>query len=167
MGNGPLEAAVRDEIARLGVGEHVRWFPYRGAVGPYLAALDAFVLPSAWEALPLSLLEAMSCGLPVVATGVGGTPEAVDDRVTGRIVPHGDTRALAGALWAVLSDRVLRDQLGQAGLRAYDARFRLDRMVDETESLYREQLGGAVAPLPAAATASTAAAARNGRLRVT
>ena len=167
VGNGPLEAAVRDEIARLGVGEHVRWFPYRGAVGPYLAALDAFVLPSAWEALPLSLLEAMSCGLPVVATGVGGTPEAVDDRVTGRIVPHGDTRALAGALWAVLSDRVLRDQLGQAGLRAYHARFRLDRMVDETESLYRELLGGAVAPLPAAATAAAAAAARNGRLRVT
>ena len=164
VGNGPLEGAVRDEIARLGVGAHVRWFPYRGEVGPYLAALDAFVLPSAWEALPLSVLEAMSCGLPVVATGVGGTAEAVQDRVTGRVVPHGDTRALADALRAVLSDRLLRDQLGSAGRRAYEARFRLDRMVDETESLYRERLGGAVVPTAAAAAA---AAARNGRLRVT
>jgi glycosyltransferase involved in cell wall biosynthesis len=120
------------------------------------------VLPSAWEALPLSLLEAMSCGLPVIATGVGGTPEAVEDRVTGRIVPCRDTRALADALWAVLSDPMLRDELGAAGLRAYRARFRLDRMIDETESLYRELLGGGVAAAPAAQIAS-----RNGRLRVT
>jgi glycosyltransferase involved in cell wall biosynthesis len=162
VGNGPLEAEVRDEIARLGVGEHVRWFPYGGAVGPYLAALDAFVLPSAWEALPLSLLEAMSCALPIVATGVGGTPEAVEDGVTGRVVPHGDTRALADALWAVLSDSVLREQLGRAGRRAYDARFRVDRMVDETESLYRELLGGAAAPIPVIPVS-----AGNGRVRVT
>ena len=160
VGNGPLEGAVRDEIARLGVGEHVRWFPYRGAVGPYLAALDAFVLPSAWEALPLSLLEAMSCGLPVIATAVGGTPEAVEDRVTGRIVPHGNARALADALWSLLSDSVLRAELGRAGLAAYAARFKAGRMIDETESLYRELLGATVAP-------ATVTANGNGRLRLT
>ena len=129
-------------------------------MGPYLAALDAFVLPSAWEALPLSLLEAMSCGLPVIATAVGGTPEAVEDRVTGRIVPHGNARALADALWSLLSDSVLRAELGRAGLAAYEARFKADRMIDETESLYRELLGAAVAP-------ATAAANGNGRLRLT
>ncbi len=160
VGNGPLEGAVRDEIARLGVGDHVRWFPYRGAVGPYLSALDAFVLPSAWEALPLSLLEAMSCGLPVIATAVGGTPEAVEDSVTGRIVPHGDARALAAALWSFLSDSVLRAELGRAGLAAYEARFKAERMIDETESLYRELLGAAVA-------SATATANGNGRLRLT
>jgi glycosyltransferase involved in cell wall biosynthesis len=160
VGNGPMEGEVRDEIARLRVGEWVRWFPYHGAVGPYLAAIDAFVLPSAWEALPLSLLEAMSCGLPVVATAVGGTPEAVEDGVTGRVVPHGDEAALAAALVDVLSDPIRLIELGQAGLHAYEARFRVDRMIDDTESLYRELLH--VAGAPAAALAKG-----NGRLRVT
>jgi glycosyltransferase involved in cell wall biosynthesis len=130
VGNGPMEAEVRDEIERLGVGGSVRWFPYGGVVGPYLAAIDAFVLPSAWEALPLSLLEAMSCGLPVVATSVGGTPEAVEDGVTGRVVPHGDEAALADALRDVLSDPFRLIELGQAGRHAYETRFRVDRMLD-------------------------------------
>lgn len=160
VGNGPMEAEVRDEIERLDVGEHVRWFPYRGAVGPYLAAIDAFVLPSAWEALPLSLLEAMSCALPIVATAVGGTPEAVEDGVTGRVVPHGDERALADALFEVLSDPIRLIELGRAGRAAYEARFRVGRMIGDTESLYRELLGAA--GVPAAAVAKG-----NGRLRLT
>jgi glycosyltransferase involved in cell wall biosynthesis len=161
VGNGPMEDAVREEIKRLGVREHVRWFPYEGSVDPYLAALDVFVLPSAWEALPLSLLEAMSCGLPIVATAVGGTPEAVEDGVTGRVVPHGDEAALAGALRDVLSDPTARILMGEAGRDAYEARFRVDRMLDDTESLYRELLGVAGAP------AAAAAAKGNGRLRLT
>src|SRR5256714_1003093 len=161
VGNGPLEGEVRDEIDRLGVHEHVRWFPYGGAVGPHLAALDLFVLPSAWEALPLSLLEAMSCSLPILATDVGGTPEVVEDGVTGRIVPHGDELELAVGLLELLTDPALRARLGEAGRRTYEARFRLGRMLDETEALYRELLG--VTDVPAPAMVATG----NGRLRVT
>src|SRR5207302_1990610 len=98
VGSGPLEAEVRSEIDRLDLGEHVTWVPYGGSVTPYLKAFDVFVLSSAWEALPLSVLEAMSCGLPVVATAVGGVPDAVADGVTGRLVPHGDEEALASAI---------------------------------------------------------------------
>jgi glycosyltransferase involved in cell wall biosynthesis len=160
VGNGPIEDDVRDEIERLAIGSHVAWFPYRGAVGPYLAALDLFVLPSAWEALPLSLLEAMSCALPIVATAVGGTPEAVEDGLTGRVVPHGDEQALAGALHELLSHAAAREAMGRAGRERYEARFRLDRMVDETAALYRELLGASDAP-------TVTLAKGNGRLRLT
>jgi glycosyltransferase involved in cell wall biosynthesis len=161
VGNGPIEEDVRAAIAELGVGEHVRWFPYRGAVDPYLAALDLFVLPSAWEALPLSLLEAMSCGLPILATEVGGTPEVVKDGVNGRVVPHGDDLELAIGLLGLMSDPQIRARLGEAGRRAYEASFRVERMLDDTEALYRELLDEA--PLPALA----AVAKGNGRPRVT
>jgi glycosyltransferase involved in cell wall biosynthesis len=160
VGNGPIEDEVRNEIDRLGVGPEVAWFPYRGAVDPYLAALDLFVLPSAWEALPLSLLEAMSCGLPIVATAVGGTAEAVEDGLTGRVVPHGDEAALAGALHDVLADADVRERMGEAGHARYEERFRLDRMIEDTAALYREQLG--VPSAPALVTANG-----NGRLRLT
>lgn len=160
VGNGPIEAEVRAEIDRLGVHEHVRWFPYGGSVGPHLAALDLFVLPSAWEAMPLSLLEAMSCGLPILATDVGGTPEVVTDGVTGRLVPGGDELELALGLLQLLSDADLRARLGAAGRREWQSRFQVERMLDDTEALYRELLGArdASAPTPAS---------RNGRLRVT
>jgi glycosyltransferase involved in cell wall biosynthesis len=160
VGNGPIEGEVRDEIDRLELHDHVRWFPYRGSVDPYLAALDLFVLPSAWEAMPLSLLEAMSCGLPILATGVGGTPEVVTDGVTGRIVPHGDELELAVGLLELLSDAELRARLGDAGRGEHEARFQVERMLDDTEALYRELLGAIGATAPALAKG-------NGRLRLT
>jgi glycosyltransferase involved in cell wall biosynthesis len=148
VGNGPLEGEVQEEIERLGIGDRVRWFPFRGSVSPYLAALDLFVLPSAWEALPLSLLEAMSCGLPILATRVGGSAEAVQDGVTGRVVDHGDEIELALALRDLLADREGLRRLGDAGRAVYEMRFRVDRMLDDTEALYRELLAarGVVAP---------------------
>lgn len=140
VGNGELEAAVAAEIAARGLGERVRWFPFAGDVGSYLAALDVFVLPSAWEAFPLAILEAMTCSLPVVATAVGGVPEAVVDGETGRLVPPGDEQALASALGALLENAELRARQGAAALERVERCFRVDRMVDETLALY-ERLG--------------------------
>jgi len=136
VGNGELQGQVRQEIARLELGDRVRWFPFEGTVGPYLRALDALVLPSAWEALPLAVLEAMSCGLPVVTTRVGGVPEAVQDGVTGRLTPPGDETALAAALAEVLGDADLRRRWGAAGLAAFERRFRVGPMVDAVADLY-------------------------------
>ena len=141
VGNGELAEAVRSEIERLDVGDRVRWFPFEGGVGRYLAALDVFVLPSAWEAFPISLLEAMACAVPVVATDVGGVGEAVEDGVTGRLVAPGDEAALAAALAELLGDGDLRGQMGAGAERAYAERFRVDTMVDSVEALYRELLG--------------------------
>ncbi len=140
VGNGELAEAVRSEIERLDVGERVRWFPFEGGMGRYLAALDVFVLASAWEAFPISLLEAMACAVPVVATDVGGVGEAVGDGVTGRLVAHGDEAALAAALAELLGDGDLRGRMGAGAERAYAERFRVATMVDSVEALYREQL---------------------------
>jgi glycosyltransferase involved in cell wall biosynthesis len=140
VGNGDLRSAVEAEIRSCGVSDRVRWFPFEGGVERYLGALDVFVLPSAWEALPLSVLEAMSCGLPVVATRVGGVPEAVSDGVTGRLVAPGDARELARALGELLASEPLRTRLGERGRAEYERRFRSEAMVDATARLYEELL---------------------------
>ena len=139
VGNGELREQVQQEIVRLDLGERVRWFAFEGSVGPYLRAIDAFVLSSAWEALPLAVLEAMSFGLPVVATRVGGVPEAVEDGVTGRLVAPGDAPALAGALAEVLGDADLRGRWGAAGRSAFERRFRVDPMIDAVAERYARQ----------------------------
>jgi glycosyltransferase involved in cell wall biosynthesis len=138
VGNGELRDRVRDEIARLGVGERVRWFPFQARADAYLRALDLLVLPSAWESLPLAVLEAMSCGVPVLATSVGGVPEAVEDSVTGRVVAPGDEPALAAALSEILGSPDLRRQYSEAGRAEFERRFRVAPMVDAVAALYAE-----------------------------
>jgi len=136
VGNGWLEDDVRAEIARLGVGEHVGWFPFRGSMASYLRALDLLVLPSAWEAFPLAVLEAMACEVPVLATRVGGIPEAVLDGRTGRLVPPGDCGALAQALGELLADAPGRERLGAEGRRHVAERFDVEVMVDQVAGVY-------------------------------
>jgi glycosyltransferase involved in cell wall biosynthesis len=145
VGNGELNREVREEIERRGVGADVRWFPYRGEVWPYLRALDLFVLPSAWESMPLGLLEAMHCGLPVVATDVGGVPEVVTDGETGLLVPAGEPRALAEALERGLADRDARGDWGARARVVASTHFTADAMVRATADLYLARLG---APSP-------------------
>ena len=138
VGNGELAEDVRREIDRLGAADRVRWFEFRGGVGRYLAALDVFALSSAWEAFPLSVLEAMSCGLPVVATDVGGVGEAVSDGVSGRLVAPGGTEAFAAALEELLGDASLRATMGERGRTDYESRYRVDPMIDAVAALYEE-----------------------------
>jgi glycosyltransferase involved in cell wall biosynthesis len=141
VGDGELAMDVRDEIAARGLGEVVRWFPFGGSTQPYVAAADLLVVPSNWESLPIAPLEAMACGVPVLATAVGGTPETIADGRTGWLVPAGDEPALATALRDLLGDR---DRLTRAGAAAREhvaERFRLDTMVDRTAALYLELVG--------------------------
>ncbi len=140
VGNGELAGAVEEEIAHRGVGDRVRLFPFEGEVAPYLRALDLFVLPSAWEALPIAVLEAMACGLPVLATSVGGVPEAVEDGVTGELVAPRDPDALGRAMAGLLGDRARLDALGQKAASVAGDRFTVDRMVDATASVYERVL---------------------------
>jgi glycosyltransferase involved in cell wall biosynthesis len=102
--------------------------------------MDVFVLASIWEGMPNAALEAMAVGLPVVATGVGGTPEVVADGETGLLVPPRDPDGLSQAIARMLHDPELWRRMGQAGRRRVGQRFSVERMVRQTERLYEELL---------------------------
>ena len=104
---------------------------------PFLRALDVFAFPSHQEALPFALLEAMAAGCPIVATRVGGIPEAVEDEVSGLLVPPKEPGRLAGALRRILSDPGLARRLGDAARARAEREFSADRMVEETLAVYR------------------------------
>jgi glycosyltransferase involved in cell wall biosynthesis len=142
VGNGELREAVVVEIERLNLAEKVRWFAFTGGSARYLAALDVFVLPSLWESLPISILEAFACGCAVVASRVCGTPEAVEDRVSGRLVEPADVPGLADALDDLLRDPEQIARLGDAGREVHERRFGLERMVDEISAVYERRAGG-------------------------
>ncbi len=136
VGQGPLDAEVRALHDRLGLGDRVVLAGYRRDVPDLLAAADLFVLGSAFEGLPVSIMEAMASGLPVVATAVGGVPEAVSDGVTGRLVPPQDDAALAGAWVDVAGDASLRARMG-ATARARSTVFDIRTAVAVQQEAYQ------------------------------
>lgn len=140
-GDGPRRAALEAEVERLGLGGQVSFLGRVDEVGPLLLAADAVVLPSRWEGLPLSLLEAMARGRPVVASAVGGVPEVIEDGLHGRLVPPGDPAALADALEAVHRRPDAAFQLGRAGARRVREAFTWPRVVEQFEALYDDVLG--------------------------
>jgi glycosyltransferase involved in cell wall biosynthesis len=125
VGEGPDRPAVEAAIREAGLVDTVELMGDRGDVPQLLADSDVFVLSSRSEGAPLSILEAMAAGLPVVASAVGGVPELVEDGVTGVLVPPEDPAALAAALVRLLADRELRRRLGCAGRERVRDRFDL------------------------------------------
>ena len=141
-GEGPLRPELEARIARLGLGGRVRLLGARNDAADLLEACDVFVLSSVREGLSVTLLEAMRAGRAVVATAVGGNAEAVRDGVTGRIVPAGEPRALASAIARLCADAEARARMGRAGHERWRVEFTAERMVRETENLYRARRGG-------------------------
>jgi glycosyltransferase involved in cell wall biosynthesis len=137
-GDGPDRPALEAEIDRLGL-TNVELLGTRDDVPELLAGSDVFVLATESEGLPMSVLEAMAAGLPVVASAVGGVPELVVDGETGVLVPPGDSAALARALETVVADPGLRDRLGDAGRQRAEHEFSLDRFEREHLELYRNR----------------------------
>lgn len=140
IGDGTECAKLKEATNCLGLADRVRWAGHRRNVPQLLPAFDIFVQPSLHEGLPNTVLEAMAAGLPVVATAVGGTPEAVVDGETGLLVPSRDPDALARAIIQLLGDRDLRRKMGQAGRDRVAEFFSVERMVEETERLYEQLL---------------------------
>jgi sugar transferase (PEP-CTERM/EpsH1 system associated) len=147
VGNGPL----RDESAALleaaGIARHA-WLPgERTDIDAVMRGLDCFVLPSLAEGISNTILEAMASGLPVVATGVGGNAELVEQGVTGVIVPADDPQALAEAILGYFRDPQRACRHGEAGRLMAKRRFSLDAMVARYMGVYNQLLG--ISPLPA------------------
>lgn len=132
VGNGPLDREVRARAATADVAV----LPLGGDPFPALAAFDVYVLPSRWELFPLTVLEAMAASLPIVATDVGGIPEAVAEGETGILVPGGDTNRLAAAIERLAGDAALRERMGRAGYARWEANFQHSAMVDAVEAIY-------------------------------
>lgn len=136
-GTGELEDHLRALAGRLGVGDRTQWLGWVDDPAPLLGTVDALVLPSLAENLPLSVLQAMSAGAPCVVTRVGGVPEMVTDNVDGLLVPPGDADALAGALQRLRDDPGLRERLGRQARCTVLHRFTLTGSVDQLLEVYR------------------------------
>jgi glycosyltransferase involved in cell wall biosynthesis len=144
VGDGPKRPALEAHAAALGLDRHERFalLAYEGPAERHLRALDVYVLPSLWEALPIGALEAMACGVPQLATAVGGTPEAVTPRTGVLVAPH-DPGALADALVALLGDPARRRELAAASPAVHAERFTVRRMVAETAAVYADVVSAA------------------------
>jgi glycosyltransferase involved in cell wall biosynthesis len=140
-GDGSRRSWLEQQALSRGLVPRVQFVGQLDDVGGLLAAADAVLLPSRWEGLPLVLLEAMVRGRPIVASAVGGVPDAIEDGVHGTLVPPGDPEALARALEQLhrSADRAWR--LGSAAARRARERFTWRAMVDDFEAVYDEVLG--------------------------
>jgi len=144
-GSGPCAAELVDLAHDLGIAEHVRFLGEVRDIAGLLHSASLFVLPSLTEGIPLTVLEAMACGLPVVATRVGGVPEAVTDGTTGVIVEPGHVAELAAALLHVYQHPATARDMGRAGHERVRQFFDVRTMVSGYESLYDDVLSGAAA----------------------
>jgi sugar transferase (PEP-CTERM/EpsH1 system associated) len=144
VGDGPLRAPCQELLERAGLSD-LAWLPGElDDVEKVLRGLDGFVLPSLAEGVSNTILEAMACGLPVVATAVGGNADLVSDGVTGIIVPPGDAPAIAASVLRLADNPESAVRMGKAGRESVESRFSLQAMVAAYQGLYESQLGGAV-----------------------
>ncbi|WP_348269437.1 glycosyltransferase family 4 protein [Edaphobacter paludis] len=137
VGGGPLLQEVRGLAASLGIVDRVAFLGERTDTQTLLANADIFVLSSHWEAFPISTVEAMRAGLPVIVSDVGGASEAVIEGSTGFVVPKMRDDLMAQSLATMLSDAALRERLGRNGRALFLNRFTLDPMIDATLGVYR------------------------------
>lgn len=140
----PYWSTLTSLTVRLGLTDRLTFAGLRRDVPQLLSAATISVMPSLNEALSNVVLESMAAGAPVVATRVGGTPEAIADGVNGLLVPPGDPAAMANAMAALLRDPSRARRLGDAARRSIDERFSMDRMVSATAQLYEALLDGQV-----------------------
>ncbi len=135
-GEGELGESIAHQIRSHQLEKHVFLVGFRTDVLSLHKAFDIFVMSSVTEGLGTSLLDAMACGKPVVATRTGGIPEVVADGETGFLVPPRDHAAMADAIVRLLADPPLRQRMGAAGLARVQEQFTVERMVQDTLHVY-------------------------------
>ncbi len=142
IGDGVLMGQMKSLAVTLGIGTRVRFLGQRMDVDQILATSQVSLLATNWEGFPLSILEAMRAGLPVVASSVGGIGEAIRDEETGYLVPRGDVQVLRERIARLLTDPTLRVRFGAGGRTDYEQQFTLGRFVTNTLAVYRGILAG-------------------------
>ena len=141
LGEGELREHLERQVREHHLEKHVLLPGFRTDVLGCIKGFDVFAMSSVTEGLGTSLLDAMACRRPIVATRAGGIPEIVEDGVTGLLVPPRDAEALAGAAVRALKDDALRVRMGEAGFARVRERFTVERMVAETAAVYARVAG--------------------------
>jgi glycosyltransferase involved in cell wall biosynthesis len=143
VGDGPERTSLQAICQSLGLGERVIFAGFRSDIPNWLAHCDLFVLPSLYEGLPLSILEAMAAGKPVIASAIPGNDELIVHGESGWLVPPGDAVQLTQALRALLADPALAQRLALAGQARVRKEFSVQTMVQQVEQLYCDLLARA------------------------
>ena len=140
IGEGELHDALARQIKSLGLERHVHLTGFRSDVIGLQKSFDVFAMSSVTEGLGSAMLDAMACGIPIVATRAGGIPEAVVDGTSGLLVGTQDEGALAAAIVRLLKDADLRRRLGAAGRQRVVDEFSIEKMVRDTLRVYEERV---------------------------
>jgi glycosyltransferase involved in cell wall biosynthesis len=142
VGDGPERDQLEQRAHALGIMRDTLFLGYQEDVARFYAAFDAMILPSGNEGTPVSAIESLAAGRPVVATRVGGVPDVVRDGEDGFLVELGDVPELADALARLAADPELRARMGEAGRARVVPRYAVERLVDDVDRLYRSLLAG-------------------------
>ncbi len=140
VGDGPDREPTEQLAHDLGIVERCLFLGYQDDVAPYYASFDALILPSANEGTPVSAIEALAAGRPVVATRVGGVPDVIRDGEDGFLVDPGDVDALADRLGRLAANGELAQRMGEAGRARVLERYSVSRLVSDVDDLYRRLL---------------------------
>lgn len=152
-GRGALQEETEALARQLGLGAAVRFLGVRNDVPDLIGATDGYVMSSAWEGMPMVLLEAAAGGLPIVTTKVGGNAEVVLEGKTGYLVPPKDADALGAAMVALMElGATERRRMGERGREHIQTRYGLARVVDQWEEVYREVRARRLSPASAPAS---------------
>jgi len=137
VGDGPLRNDLAEYVMRLDLSRNIVFTGLRKDIYSLLKLSDIFVLPSLKrEGLSIALVEAMACGLPVVGTSVGGNCEVIEENANGFLVTPGNPEELAVAIEKLISDKTVREKMGQMGRRIFEKKFTVTKMTESIESLY-------------------------------
>ena len=142
-GDGELRTALEETARDFGLADRVRFLGWRRDLATIYGASDVFLLTSRNEGTPVALIESLAAGVPGVSTDVGGVRDVLDDASgpVGAVAPYGDPVALADAVAQFLADASLRRARGERGRASVIARYGIDRLVDDIDTLYHELLG--------------------------
>jgi len=140
VGDGPSLNGVRSFAEKLGLSNRVLFSGACNDVAIRLNQADIFCLISDWEALPLTILEAMRAGLPVIASNVGGIPELVDNNQTGVLVNRHDISSLTTAINTLVGSPDIRSKMGALGRKKFENNFTFDAMLNNTLAAYNSSL---------------------------
>ncbi|NMH68925.1 glycosyltransferase family 4 protein [Bacillus sp. RO3] len=140
VGDGPRLNELKEKVQRSSLSHRIHFLGNRRDVPELLANAHIFVLTSQYEGLPISIIEAMRCGLPIVASDVGGVEELVKEGENGFLIPRGDATLLTSKLKTLMANQPLMEKMGQVSRQRYEAKFSFEKMRDQTLQMYRDIL---------------------------